>query len=57
MLVPSFSTSTCIATIPASITPSSGIHARPRTMRSSSGWSGSERTKAPARDASDAGSP
>ena len=39
MLAPSFSTSTCIATIPASITPSSGIHARPRTIRSSSEWS------------------
>jgi hypothetical protein len=26
-LAPSFSTSTCIATMPASITPSTGIHA------------------------------
>ena len=40
MLAPSFSTSTCIATIPASITPSNGIHARPLTIRSSSEWSG-----------------
>ena len=37
MLAPSFSTSTCIATIPASITPSIGIHTRPRISRSSSG--------------------
>jgi len=36
MLAPNLRTSTCIATIPASITPSSGIHARPRTSRSSS---------------------
>jgi hypothetical protein len=36
MLAPSFSTSTCIATIPASITPSTGIHQRPRISRSSS---------------------
>ena len=34
MLAPSLSTSTCIATIPASITPSARIHARPRTSRS-----------------------
>jgi hypothetical protein len=37
MLAPSFSTSTCIATMPASMTPSNGIQARPRTMRSSNG--------------------
>jgi hypothetical protein len=36
MLAPSFRTSTCIATIPASITPSTGIHQRPRISRSSS---------------------
>jgi hypothetical protein len=36
MLAPSLRTSTCIATIPASITPSTGIHQRPRTRRSSS---------------------
>ena len=48
MLAPSFSTSTCIATIPASIRPSMGIHTRPRMMRSSSGWSGrAGRTRAP----------
>ena len=50
MLAPSFSTSTCIATIPASITPSSGIQARPRTSRSSSGWSGRPRTTRRARE-------
>ena len=49
MLAPSFSTSTCIATIPASIRPSMGIHTRPRMMRSSSGWSGRARTNASAR--------
>jgi hypothetical protein len=49
MLAPNFSTSTCIATIPASSTPSSGIQARPRTIRSSSGWSGSARMNAAAR--------
>ena len=42
MLAPSFRISTCAATIPASSTPSSGIHARPRTTRSSSAWSGSD---------------
>jgi hypothetical protein len=36
MLAPSLSTSTCIATIPTSITPSTGIHHRPRIRRSSS---------------------
>ena len=35
MLAPSFRISTCAATMPASSTPSSGIHARPRTTRSS----------------------
>jgi hypothetical protein len=35
-VAPSFSTSTCMATIPASISPSTGIHARPRTSRSMS---------------------
>ena len=40
MLAPSFRTSTCIATIPASITPSSGIHTRPRISRSSSAMIG-----------------
>jgi hypothetical protein len=36
MLAPSFSTSTWVATIPASSTPSTGIQARPLTRRSSS---------------------
>jgi hypothetical protein len=36
MLAPSFRTSTCMATIPASITPSTGIQARPRMSLSSS---------------------
>ena len=36
MLAPSLSTSTCIATMPASITPSTGIHQRPRISLSSS---------------------
>jgi hypothetical protein len=36
MLELSFSTSTCIATMPASITPSTAIQVRPRTRRSSS---------------------
>jgi hypothetical protein len=36
MPAPSFSTSTCIATIPASIKPRTAIQARPRTTRSSS---------------------
>jgi hypothetical protein len=49
MLALSFSTSTCIATMPASITPSTGIHALPRTRRSSSGWSGRPRMTSAAR--------
>ncbi len=57
MLAPSFSTSTCIATIPASISPSSGIHTRPRMMRSSSGWSGRARTNASARVPSETSEP
>jgi hypothetical protein len=48
-LAPSFSTSTCMVTIPASISPSTGIHARPRTSRSISLWSGRLRRKALAR--------
>ena len=47
MFAPSFKISTCAATIPASSTPSSGIHARPRTTLSSHGWSGSDTTNAP----------
>src|SRR5437588_3506250 len=50
-LVPSFSTSTCIVTMPASITPRTGIHARPRTRRSSSECSGSDRINPSARAA------
>src|SRR5205823_3785922 len=37
------------ATIPASMTPRIAIQARPRTARSSQGWSGSARTDASAR--------
>ncbi len=48
VLAPSLSISTCIATMPASITPRSGIQARPRTIRSSSAWSGRLRTNASA---------
>ncbi len=49
MLAPSFKISTWAATIPASSTPRSGIHARPRTTRSRSAWSGSASTSAPTR--------
>src|SRR5947209_1531559 len=49
MLAPSLSTSTCMATIPASIKPSSGIQTRPRTRRSSHAWSGSRLTAARSR--------
>ncbi len=48
-LAPNFSTSTCMATIPASISPSTGIHARPRTSRSIRRWSGRPRRNALAR--------
>jgi len=49
MLALSFSTSTCIAMMPASMTPSTGIQALPRTRRSSRGWSGRPRTNSAAR--------
>lgn len=49
MLAFSLSSSTCVATIPASITPSSGIQLRPRTKRSISRWSGSARMNSSAR--------
>jgi hypothetical protein len=49
MLALSFRTSTCIAMMPASMTPRTGIHARPRTRRSSSAWSGRPRMNSAAR--------
>jgi len=49
MLVPSLRISTCMATIPANRMPRTGIHARPRTRRSISEWSGRPRTRASAR--------
>jgi len=49
MLAPAFKISTWEATIPASRTPSNGIHARPRTTRSSQGWSGRATANEPTR--------
>lgn len=57
MLAFNLSSSTCMATIPASITPSSGIQLRPRTRRSISRRSGSVRTNSRTRACSGAARP